>query len=204
MAVHGASLTDVVIALGTVYTPRVAHRGATLVLRELYHRARRGAWRQAGNCRAPAAHLASPLLVQGTFVRLLHLTEALVSRRGCAADQPDLGQHDRLGTGIHAERRLVLAPGLASCHGARCRWWATDCAMHSIPGCAADMSVPPLLLEVVDLRTFPHRWCSRLRWMASASPSGRRDPAIVGESGSGKSVTSLSIMRRYDAAGADR
>ena len=37
MAALGASLTDVVIALGTVYTPRVARvaRGATLVLREL-------------------------------------------------------------------------------------------------------------------------------------------------------------------------
>ena len=37
MVALGASLTDVMIALGTVYTPRVARvaRGATLVLREL-------------------------------------------------------------------------------------------------------------------------------------------------------------------------
>jgi peptide/nickel transport system permease protein len=71
MAVLGASLTDVVIALGTVYTPRVARvaRGATLVLRELQFIEAAEALGASGrrvDRRAPAAQSGLAALAQGT------------------------------------------------------------------------------------------------------------------------------------------
>ena len=88
MAALGASLTDVVIALSTVYTPRVARvaRGATLVLRELQFIEAAEAL-GASSRRVIVVHLLpnllSPLLVQGTFVFAFSiLTEAALSFLG--------------------------------------------------------------------------------------------------------------------------
>ena len=103
MAALGASLTDVVIALGTVYTPRVARvaRGATLVLRELQFieaAEALGRQRKPRHRRAPAAEPGLAAAGAGHVrVRLFHpdRSGAVVPGRRCAADQPDLGQHDR-------------------------------------------------------------------------------------------------------------
>jgi len=88
MAALGASMYDVVIALGTVYTPRVARvaRGATLVLRELQFVEAAEAL-GASDRRVMARHLLpnliSPLLVQGTFIFAFSiLTEAGLSFLG--------------------------------------------------------------------------------------------------------------------------
>ena len=113
MAALGASLTDVVIALGTVYTPRVARvaRGATLVLRELQFIEAAEALGASGkprHRRAPAAEPAVAAAGAGHVrVRVLHPDRggAVVPRRRRAADQPDLGQHDRRRAGVHAECR---------------------------------------------------------------------------------------------------
>jgi peptide/nickel transport system permease protein len=88
MAGLGPSLFDVVLALGIVYTPRVARivRGATLVLREMpFVEAARSMG--ASDLRIMAAHLLpnliSALIVQGTFIfGYAILTEAALSFLG--------------------------------------------------------------------------------------------------------------------------
>ena len=122
MAGLGPSMANVVLALGIVYTPRVARvvRGATLVLRELpFIEAARAMG--ASDLRIMAAHLlpnlASALVVQGTFIfGSAILTEAALSFLGAgvppttptwgnmmAGAQPYMGQADW----------LILVPGLA-------------------------------------------------------------------------------------------
>ena len=120
MAALGPSLFNVVIALGIVYTPRVARivRGATLVLRELQFVEAAEAL-GASDARIMAVHLlpnlASALIVQGTFVfGYAILTEAALSFLGTgvppttptwgnmiASAQQYMGQADW----------LILAPG---------------------------------------------------------------------------------------------
>ena len=122
MAGLGPSMANVVLALGIVYTPRVARvvRGATLVLRELpFIEAARAMG--ASDLRIMAAHLlpnlASALIVQGTFIfGSAILTEAALSFLGAgvppttptwgnmmAGAQQYMGQADW----------LILVPGLA-------------------------------------------------------------------------------------------
>jgi len=120
MAALGPSMINVVIALGIVYTPRVARivRGATLVLRELQFVEAAEAL-GASDFRIMAVHLlpnlASALIVQGTFVfGYAILTEAALSFLGTgvppttptwgnmiASAQQYMGQADW----------LILAPG---------------------------------------------------------------------------------------------
>ena len=122
MAALGASLTDVVIALGTVYTPRVARvvRGATLVLRELQFIEAAEALGASGR-RVVAVHLLpnllSPLLVQGTFVFAFSiLTEAALSFLGVGVPllTPSWGNIIEQGyQTIVTAPWLTIAPGLA-------------------------------------------------------------------------------------------
>lgn len=122
MAGLGPSVANVVLALGIVYTPRVARvvRGATLVLRELpFVEAARAMG--ASDLRIMVAHLlpnlVSALIVQGTFIfGSAILTEAALSFLGAgvppttptwgnmmAGAQQYMGQADW----------LILVPGLA-------------------------------------------------------------------------------------------
>jgi len=121
MAALGASLTDVVIALGTVYTPRVARvaRGATLVLRELQFIEAAEALGASGR-RVIGVHLLpnllSPLLVQGTFVFAFSiLTEAALSFLG-AGVPPTSPSWGNMIAGAQEYMQgaawLILAPGL--------------------------------------------------------------------------------------------
>lgn len=94
MAALGPSLLDVVLALGTVYTPRVARlvRGAVLVLRrQTFVEAAEALG--ATDLRITIVHvlpnLVSPLLVQGTFVfAAAVLTEAALSFLGAGIPPP--------------------------------------------------------------------------------------------------------------------
>jgi len=122
MAGLGPSLFNVVLALGIVYTPRVARivRGATLVLRELpFVEAAQALG--ASDLRVMAVHLlpnlSSALIVQGTFIfGSAILTEAALSFLGTgvppttptwgnmmAGAQQYMGQADW----------LILVPGVA-------------------------------------------------------------------------------------------
>ena len=121
MAALGASLTDVVIALGTVYTPRVARvaRGATLVLRELQFVEAAEAL-GAGTRRIITVHLLpnllSPLLVQGTFVfAYAILTEAALSFLGAGVPPTSPTWGNMIAAAqeyMQTAFWLILAPGL--------------------------------------------------------------------------------------------
>jgi len=121
MAALGASLTDVVIALGTVYTPRVARvaRGATLVLRELQFIEAAEALGASGT-RVIAVHLlpnlASPLLVQSTFVFAFSiLTEAALSFLGAGVPPTSPTWGNMIASAQEYMQNaawLILAPGL--------------------------------------------------------------------------------------------
>ncbi len=121
MAALGASLTDVVIALGTVYTPRVARvaRGATLVLRELQFVEAAEAL-GAGTRRIITVHLLpnllSPLLVQGTFVfAYAILTEAALSFLGAGVPPTSPTWGNMIASAqeyMQTAFWLILAPGL--------------------------------------------------------------------------------------------
>lgn len=121
MAALGASLTDVVIALATVYTPRVARvaRGATLVLRELQFIEAAEALGASGR-RVVAVHLlpnlASPLLVQGTFVFAFSiLTEAALSFLGAGVPPTSPTWGNMIAAAQEYMQNaawLILAPGL--------------------------------------------------------------------------------------------
>jgi len=121
MAALGASLTDVVIALGTVYTPRVARvaRGATLVLRELQFVEAAEALGASG-WRVIAVHLLpnllSPLLVQGTFVFAFSiLTEAALSFLGAGVPPTSPSWGNMIAAAqeyMQGAAWLILAPGL--------------------------------------------------------------------------------------------
>jgi peptide/nickel transport system permease protein len=121
MASLGASLTDVVIALGVVYTPRVARvaRGATLVLRELQFIEAAEALGASGR-RVVVMHLLpnliSPLLVQGTFVfAFAILTEAALSFLGAGVPPTSPTWGNMIATAqeyMQSASWLILAPGL--------------------------------------------------------------------------------------------
>jgi peptide/nickel transport system permease protein len=121
MASLGASLTDVVIALGTVYTPRVARvaRGATLVLRELQFIEAAEALGASGR-RVVVVHLlpnlVSPLLVQGTFVFAFSiLTEAALSFLGAGVPPTSPTWGNMIASAQEYMQNaawLILAPGL--------------------------------------------------------------------------------------------
>jgi peptide/nickel transport system permease protein len=121
MAALGASLTDVVIALGTVYTPRLARvaRGATLVLRELQFIEAAEALGATGR-RVIGVHLLpnllSPLLVQGTFVFAFSiLTEAALSFLGAGVPPTSPSWGNMIAAAqeyMQGAAWLILAPGL--------------------------------------------------------------------------------------------
>jgi peptide/nickel transport system permease protein len=121
MAALGASLTDVVIALGTVYTPRVARvaRGATLVLRELQFVEAAEALGASGR-RVIGVHLLpnllSPLLVQSTFVFAFSiLTEAALSFLGAGVPPTSPSWGNMIAAAqeyMQGADWLILAPGL--------------------------------------------------------------------------------------------
>ena len=118
----GPSLFNVVLALGIVYTPRVARivRGATLVLRELQFVEAAEAL-GAGDARIMLVHLlpnlVSPLIVQGTFIfATAILTEAALSFLG-AGVPPTTPTWGNMIAGAQQYMSqadwLILAPGLA-------------------------------------------------------------------------------------------
>ncbi len=121
MAALGASVYDVVIALGTVYTPRVARvaRGATLVLRELQFVEAAEAL-GAGDGRVMLRHLLpnliSPLLVQGTFIFAFSiLTEAGLSFLGAGVPPTNPTWGNMIASAqqyMDQAQWLILAPGL--------------------------------------------------------------------------------------------
>ena len=118
----GPSLYDVVLALGIVYTPRVARivRGATLVLRELpFVEAARSMG--ASTPRIMVAHLlpnlTSALIVQGTFIfGYAILTEAALSFLGTGVP-PTTPTWGNMMAGAQAYMGradwLILVPGAA-------------------------------------------------------------------------------------------
>lgn len=122
MAALGASMFNVVLALGIVYTPRIARvvRGATLVLRELQFIEAADAL-GASTLRIMVVHLIpnllSPLIVQATFIfSAAILTEAALSFLG-AGVPPTI---PTWGNMIAASQKyigiadwLILAPGLS-------------------------------------------------------------------------------------------
>jgi peptide/nickel transport system permease protein len=121
MASLGASVSDVVIALGTVYTPRVARvaRGATLVLRELQFIEAAEAL-GATDRRVMLVHLlpnlVSPLLVQGTFIfAAAILTEAALSFLGAGVPPTNPTWGNMIASAQQYMQQatwLILAPGL--------------------------------------------------------------------------------------------
>jgi peptide/nickel transport system permease protein len=121
MSALGASVYDVVVALGTVSTPRVARvaRGGTLVLRELQFVEAAEAL-GATDQRVMRVHLLpnllSPLLVQGTFIFAASiLTEAALSFLG-AGVPPTIPSWGNMIAGAQQYMQqaawLILAPGL--------------------------------------------------------------------------------------------
>ena len=136
VAALGPSLVTVIVALGIVYTPRLARvvRASTLVIRELpYVEAARAlgvpTWRIM--TRHVLRNLVSPILVQGTFIfAYAMLAEAGLSFLGLGVS-PEI---PTWGTMIAAGRQYVgqadwmtLFPGHRDhprpC--SRCRWSAT-------------------------------------------------------------------------------
>jgi peptide/nickel transport system permease protein len=121
MAALGASLIDVVIALATVYTPRVARvaRGAVLVLRELQF-IEAAETLGATSSRVIIVHLLpnliSPLMVQGTFVFAFSiLTEAALSFLGAGVPPTSPTWGNMIATAqeyMHDADWLILAPGM--------------------------------------------------------------------------------------------
>jgi peptide/nickel transport system permease protein len=122
MAALGPSLVDVVAALGTVYTPRVARlvRGATLVLSRLQFVEAAEAL-GAGDGRIVRQHLLpnlmSPLIVQATFIfAAAVLTEAALSFLG-AGIPPTTPSWGNMVAGAqqYMDRAewLILTPGIA-------------------------------------------------------------------------------------------
>ncbi len=122
MAALGASMTNVIVALSIVYTPRVARvvRASTLVVRELlFVEAARALG--VSTMRILLAHilrnLTSPILVQGTFIfAYAILAEAGLSFLGVGVP-PDIPTWGTMINGgqqyAHQAFWMVLCPGLA-------------------------------------------------------------------------------------------
>ena len=114
VAALGPSLVTVIVALGIVYTPRLARivRASTLVIRELpYVEAARAlgvpTWRIM--TRHVLRNLVSPILVQGTFI----FAYAMLAEAGPVVPRPrreprgaDLGHDDRCRAAIYRAGRL--------------------------------------------------------------------------------------------------
>jgi peptide/nickel transport system permease protein len=122
MAALGPSLLDVVLALGTVYTPRVARlvRGAALVLQRTQF-VEAAAALGAGELRIVCAHLLpntfAVLIVQATFTfAAAVLTEAALSFLGAGIPPPTPSWGNMIAEGQQYLDRadwLIMAPGLA-------------------------------------------------------------------------------------------
>ncbi len=122
MAALGPSLLDVVLALGIVYTPRVARlvRGAVLVLRQLNFIEAAEAL-GASDMRIVRVHLlpnlVSPLLVQATFIfSAAVLTEAALSFLGAGIPPPTPSWGNMIAAAQQYLDRaswLIFAPGIA-------------------------------------------------------------------------------------------
>ena len=118
----GASLYNVVLALGIVYTPRVARivRGATLVLRELQFVEAAEAL-GASDLRIMAVHLlpnlVSALIVQGTFIfGTAILTEAALSFLGAGVPPTTPTWGNMIANAQQYMQQadwMILAPGAA-------------------------------------------------------------------------------------------
>ena len=122
MAALGPSLVNVIVALGIVYTPRLARivRASTLVIRELpYRRGGAGARRAdlAHHDPPRAAQPVSPILVQGTFIfAYAMLAEAGLSFLGLGVipEIPTWGTMITAGRNMSAQADwMMLFPGLA-------------------------------------------------------------------------------------------
>jgi peptide/nickel transport system permease protein len=122
MASLGPSIRNVIVALGVVYTPRIARivRGSVLVVRELsYVEAARAAG--AGDARIVAHHVLpnclSPVVVQATFIfALAVLSEAALSFLGVGAPPAVPSWGNILAEGrlyVQQAPWLVLGPGTA-------------------------------------------------------------------------------------------
>jgi peptide/nickel transport system permease protein len=122
MAALGASLANVVLALGIVYTPRIARivRAATLVLREMpYVEAAEALG--ASRARIILVHLLpnllSPIIVQATFVfAYAILTEAALSFLGVGISPTTPTWGNMIATAqvfMHQADWLILIPGAA-------------------------------------------------------------------------------------------
>ncbi len=122
MAALGPSLLNVVLALGTVYTPRVARlvRGATLVLRRTQF-VEAAETLGAGDARIVRVHilpnLFSLLIVQATFIfAAAVLTEAALSFLGAGIPPTTPSWGNMIAGGqqyFDQAQWLILAPGIA-------------------------------------------------------------------------------------------
>ena len=150
VAVLGASMTNVILALAIVYTPRVARvvRASTLVVRELlFIEAARALG--VSTWRILFVHIlqniASPILVQATFIfAYAVLAEAGLSFLGVgvSAGSADVGHDDRKRPAVRAPGDLagrVSRASRSSSPRCRCRWWATASATCSIRSCGRRM-----------------------------------------------------------------
>ena len=122
MAGLGPGLTNVVVALTVVYTPRIARivRAVTLVLRELQFIDAAGAL-GASRARIVLVHilpnLLSPLIVQATFVfAYVILTEAALSFLGVGIPPTSPTWGNMIASAqqvMHRAPWLIMAPGIA-------------------------------------------------------------------------------------------